>query len=51
VRGGSWNNDQVNALAAYRDNNHPDNRDNNNGLRLVAAAVHVSRSLLWPGSR
>jgi formylglycine-generating enzyme required for sulfatase activity len=29
VRGGSWNNNQDNARAAYRNNNNPDNRYNN----------------------
>ena len=29
VRGGSWNNDPNNARTAYRNNNHPDNRNNN----------------------
>ncbi|NDD65557.1 MAG: hypothetical protein EBZ36_16515 [Acidobacteria bacterium] len=35
VRGGSWNNNQDNARAAYRNNNHPANRNNNNGFRVV----------------
>lgn len=35
VRGGSWNNNQNNARAAYRNNNHPDNRNDNNGFRVV----------------
>jgi formylglycine-generating enzyme required for sulfatase activity len=35
VRGGSWNNNQDNARAAYRNNNHPANRNNNNGVRVV----------------
>ena len=38
LRGGGWNNDQENARAAYRDNDLPDNRNNNNGLRVVVSA-------------
>jgi hypothetical protein len=38
VRGGSWNNDQANARAAYRNNIHPDNRNNNVGVRLSCLA-------------
>jgi formylglycine-generating enzyme required for sulfatase activity len=37
-RGGSWNNDRTNALAPNRDNDHPDNRNNNNGVRVVACS-------------
>ena len=37
VRGGSWNNNHRNARAAYRNNNHPDNRNNNLGFRVVLA--------------
>ena len=35
LRGGSWNNNSENASAAYRNRNHPDNRNNNNGFRVV----------------
>ena len=38
VRGGSWNNDQVNARASYRNDNAPDNRNNNLGLRVVRSS-------------
>jgi len=47
VRGGSWNNNDNNARAVYRNRNNPNNRNNNNGFR-VAAAVHVLPSLLRP---
>ena len=47
VRGGSWNNNQNNARAAYRNNNHPDNRNNNIGFRVVGF-VHSPHRLLWP---
>jgi hypothetical protein len=30
-----WNNNQNNVRAAYRNNNHPNNRNNNVGVRLV----------------
>jgi hypothetical protein len=42
LRGGAWNNNWNNARCAYRNNNHPDNRNNNVGLRVVVA--HDS----WP---
>ena len=35
MRGGSFNNNQNNARAAYRNNNTPDNRNNENGFRVV----------------
>jgi formylglycine-generating enzyme required for sulfatase activity len=34
---GSWNNDSDNATCANRNNNHPDNRNNNIGFRVVMA--------------
>ncbi|MBR5550851.1 MAG: SUMF1/EgtB/PvdO family nonheme iron enzyme [Muribaculaceae bacterium] len=34
-RGGSWNNNAQNCRVANRNNNTPDNRNNNLGLRLV----------------
>jgi hypothetical protein len=37
LRGGAFNNNWNNARAAYRNNNHPDNRNNNVGLRVVVA--------------
>jgi hypothetical protein len=46
VRGGSWNNDQDNARAAYRNRNNPDNRNNNVGFRLVCAS-HILPPLQW----
>ena len=40
LRGGSWNNNQDNARCAYRNNNHPDNRNNNShfGKKAVIPA-------------
>ena len=36
VRGGSWiNNDSANLLSSYRNNDHPTNRNDNNGFRVV----------------
>jgi formylglycine-generating enzyme required for sulfatase activity len=36
LRGGSWNNTNPdNFTASNRNNNHPDNRDDNNGFRCV----------------
>lgn len=43
LRGGSWNNNHDNARAAFRNHNHPDNRNNNIGFRLVCSA-HVLQS-------
>ena len=37
LRGGSWNNDSVNSRVAYRNNNTPANKWNNNGFRLSFA--------------
>jgi hypothetical protein len=48
VRGGFWNNNQDNARAAYRNNNHPDNRNNNLGFRVVCSS-HILSSLLRRG--
>jgi len=38
ARGGSWNNNQINARAAYRNNNLPGNRNNNVGFRVLFPA-------------
>ncbi len=36
LRGGSWNNnDPRNLLSSYRNNDHPENRNDNNGFRVV----------------
>jgi hypothetical protein len=37
LRGGAWNNNPVNCRSAYRNYNTPDNRNNNNGFRLLRA--------------
>ena len=36
LRGGSWNNNQDNARAVYRNDNNPNNRNNNIGFRVVS---------------
>jgi formylglycine-generating enzyme required for sulfatase activity len=36
VRGGSWNNNQDNTRVSIRNNNHPNNRNNNIGFRVLA---------------
>jgi hypothetical protein len=38
ARGGSWNNNQHNARASVRNDNHPDNRNNNIGFRVVCVS-------------
>ncbi|MGE3163568.1 MAG: SUMF1/EgtB/PvdO family nonheme iron enzyme [Planctomycetota bacterium] len=45
VRGGSWNNPAINARAANRNNNHPENRNNNLGFR-VCCGSHIFALLL-----
>lgn len=46
VRGGSWNNDNPdNFRAANRNNNHPDNRNDNNGFRCVGVGEASLRAL------
>ncbi len=37
LRGGSWNNNGHYLRSAYRNNNAPDNRNHNTGLRLAGA--------------
>lgn len=37
VRGGSFDNNQNNVRCAYRNRNNSDNRNNNNGFRVVCA--------------
>lgn len=36
LRGGSWNNNHENARVADRNNNHPNNRNDNIGFRVVS---------------
>lgn len=40
-RGGSWNNNARNCRVAYRNNNYPDNRNNNLGLRLAYSSDRI----------
>ncbi|MHB8626985.1 MAG: SUMF1/EgtB/PvdO family nonheme iron enzyme [Aggregatilineales bacterium] len=51
LRGGSWNNSQNNARSAYRNNNHPDNRNNNIGFRLGLVGVRPTSPSLFNGAR
>ena len=38
LRGGSWNNNaEINLRSSYRNNEHPTNRNDNNGFRLVVS--------------
>lgn len=39
MRGGSWNNHRDNARCAYRNRNHPDNRNNNLGVRFASTPL------------
>ena len=38
LRGGSWNNNSRNTRSANRNRNTPDNRNNNNGFRVVCVS-------------
>lgn len=50
LRGGSWNNNNAgNFRCAYRNNNDPDNRNDNNGFR--AASTLPRRSSVLHGER
>jgi DNA-binding transcriptional ArsR family regulator len=44
LRGGSWNNNRHNARCSYRNNNHPDNRNNNIGFRVLCSS-HITAAL------
>ncbi|MGH9837659.1 MAG: SUMF1/EgtB/PvdO family nonheme iron enzyme [Blastocatellia bacterium] len=37
LRGGSWGNQSINCRSANRNNNSPDDRNNNIGVRVVVA--------------
>jgi formylglycine-generating enzyme required for sulfatase activity len=37
LRGGAWNNNRRNARVSYRNRNHPENFNNNIGVRVVVA--------------
>ena len=43
LRGGSFNNNARNARCAYRNSNNPDNRNRNNGFRVVVVSTHFYR--------
>jgi hypothetical protein len=45
LRGGSWNGDHINARAVYRNNNHPADRNNNIGFRVVVVLRPTPQSL------
>ena len=47
-RGGSWNDDARNVRAAYRNANHPDNRNDDLGFRLARAQEHAGGRVLDP---
>ncbi|WP_416222231.1 hypothetical protein [Sphaerotilus sp.] len=46
MRGGSWINSADNLRCAYRNRNHPDNRNNNLGFCVVLRCSHVLQPLL-----
>jgi len=51
LRGGSWNNNQDNARAVYRNNNDPGNRNNNIGFRVVVFGPTPLIPLQWKIAR
>lgn len=48
LRGGAFHNDARNARCAYRNDNEPDNRNDNNGFRVVASTLSDSGNA-WRG--
>ncbi|MFH7245679.1 MAG: SUMF1/EgtB/PvdO family nonheme iron enzyme [Spirulina sp.] len=48
LRGGSWINNPRNCRSAYRNNNNPDARNNNNGFRVVCSAASALLHQNWP---
>jgi hypothetical protein len=48
LRGGSFNNNDRNVRCAYRNNNNPNNRNDNNGFRLcVSHTFPYAGNALW----
>ena len=47
MRGGSWNNNRDNARCAIRNRNHPGNRNNNIGFRVVLRSPTFFRPFFW----
>jgi formylglycine-generating enzyme required for sulfatase activity len=39
LRGGAFNNNQNNVRCAYRRNNNPNNRNTNNGFRIIVSHI------------
>ena len=49
LRGGSWNNNNpANLLSSNRNNDHPDNRNDNNGFRVVVSSVKAGENGVLP---
>jgi hypothetical protein len=42
LRGGAFNNNERNMRCAYRNDNHPNNRNNNIGFRVVCGVPRFS---------
>ena len=47
LRGGSFNNNQRNVRCAYRNRNNPNNRNRNNGFRVVVAHDFLTAGTAW----
>ncbi len=51
LRGGAWNNQQNNARCAARNQNNPNNRNNNIGVRVVVSHIFLppaGNTTGWP---
>lgn len=48
LRGGSWINDAPNCRAAYRNDNHPANRNDNVGFRLLSSFLRPTPIVYGP---
>jgi hypothetical protein len=51
LRGGSWNNEPQNVRAAYRNNNEPAKRNNNNGFRVASRPSNAGVGMFTDISR
>jgi hypothetical protein len=51
LRGGSFNNNDQNVRCANRNRNDPDNRNRNNGFRVVASTLFKARDSCLPELR
>jgi len=48
LRGGAFNNNENNVRCAVRNRNNPNNRNRNNGFRVVASTIFVAGMTFLP---